>query len=171
MKKFVLFIILFIFLIFPTHAQTLQGGISYTVESAREEAFKNIEYTIPMESYKQYLKDSGYVPPKKAGGKPHIKKFGRFVTLFSDGTYCVSKTNFALHYTKNGLLEYIEIIEGNYNYPKLGKKYDVNGKLIIVFLMISPNESYSYNADKKYRGHWIKSRFYNKQNELELIRY
>ena len=53
----------------PVYGLTLKGGVKYTVESAREEAFRNIEYEISMEPHKKYLTDPGYTPGED-GKKP-----------------------------------------------------------------------------------------------------
>ena len=85
----------------PVNALTLKGGVEYTVESAREEAFRNIEYQIPMEPHKKYLTDPGYTPGE-GGKKPKISKKGRSVNYFSDGSY-------AVRYYTNWIYVYIYI--------------------------------------------------------------
>ena len=75
-------------MVMPAGALTLKGGVKYTVESAREEAFRNIEYQISMEPHKKYLTDPGYTPGE-CGKKPKISKKGRYVNYFSDGSYGV----------------------------------------------------------------------------------
>ena len=58
MKKIIVLIILLIGL--SVQAVVIKGGVHYTVESAREEAFSKVRYTIPMDEHKKYLTDPGF---------------------------------------------------------------------------------------------------------------
>ena len=157
-------------------SKVLKGGVHYTVESARDEAFSKVQYKISMEEHKKYLKDPGFSLDRH--GKPKIKKFGRFVTFFSgdgngDGggygvTYLFSDYNY--YYNPNGELIEIEVDQG-FEFPYLTQKYDINGNLVNVFYNVGYEESYSYDANKRYRGHWIGSKFYAPDGKVTIYRY
>ena len=152
-------------------SKVLKGGVHYTVESARDEAFSKVQYKISMEEHKKYLKDPGFSLDRH--GKPKIKKFGRFVTFFSGGGYCVtnlSKRKYSYCYKSNGELEDIEYAP-DLDFPNLSQKYDINGNLVNVFYNVGYNETYSYDANKRYRGHWIGSKFYAPDGKVTIYRY
>ena len=167
MKKIIVLIILLIGL--RVQAVVIKGGVHYTVESAREEAFSKVRYTIPMDEHKKYLTDPGFSLDKN--GKPKIRKFGRFVTFFSDGEYGVFSviTGFAYYYDKNGKL-YALMKNTSSNYPVLIPKYDIKGQLIEVMYRVEKNNTYVYGADKTYKGHWLGNNFYNPSGVLEYKR-
>lgn len=145
----------------PCGAEVLKGGVVYTVESAREEAFSQVQYTIPMEEHQKYLSDPGF--QAREGKKPKISKRGRYVTHFSDGTYAVKycgKLDIAYYYNIYGKLEEIEYKKHS-GYPYLSQKYDMNGKLVEVFFNVNKDESFVYNADKSLSAHWIKDKCYD----------
>ena len=153
MKKIIVLIILLIGL--SVQAVVIKGGVHYTVESAREEAFSKVRYTISLDK----------------NGKPKIRKFGRFVTFFSDGEYGVFSviTGFAYYYDKNGKL-YALMKNTSSNYPVLIPKYDIKGQLIEVMYRVEKNNTYVYGADKTYKGHWLGNNFYNPSGVLEYKR-
>ena len=54
MKK-LLCLLIFMFLVLPVQAVTLEGSVTYTVEQAREEAFKDVEWKIPKKVIIKYM--------------------------------------------------------------------------------------------------------------------
>lgn len=167
MKKVFVFLLLFFGL--AANAIVIKGGIHYTVETARQEAFSKVKYSIPMDEHKKYLSDPGF--SKDKNGKTKIRKFGRFVTFFSDGEYGVfsMRTGFAYFYDKNGKL-YALMKKQQLNYPLLVPKYDTNGKLIEVMYKVKPQNTYVYGADKSYKGHWLGDNFYDTNGNLKYKR-
>ena len=153
-------------------SKVLKGGVHYTVESARDEAFSKVQYKISMEEHKKYLKDPGFSLDRH--GKPKIKKFGRFVTFFSgdgDGygvTYLFSDYNY--YYNPNGELIEIEVATP-LDFPYLTQKYDINGNLMGVALHADFSNSFIYLPDKKYVGKWVDSKFYDPQGKVTMTRH
>lgn len=167
MKKIIVLIILLIGL--SVQAVVIKGGVHYTVESAREEAFSKVRYTIPMDEHKKYLTDPGFSLDKN--GKPKIRKFLRDVTVFSDGSYGVYYSNkkISYYYNENGKLEELSYTLGT-TYPKLTLKYDVKGNLNAVTYEVAAGESYMYENDKTYMGHWVGEKFYDAKGHVILMR-
>ena len=156
----------------PVNALTLKGGVEYTVESAREEAFRNIEYQISMEPHKKYLKDPGFTPGE-GGKKPKISKKGRYVNHFSDGSYGVryyTNWEYLYIYSNNGELEGIEVRRETGKFPFLSKVYKLNGQLFSVALWVSKNELFSYDLNGELISHWIKDNGYDKTGKLVIKR-
>ena len=167
MKK--VFVILFLLIGLCAQGVVLKGGVHYTVESAREEAFSRVKYKISMDEHKKYLKDPGFSLDKN--GKPKIRKFGRDVTFFEDGSYSVyhSSNDMSYYYNSNGTLYELSYSQG-YDYPQLTVKYDINGKLTCVAFEMTREEAYMYSADKKYLGHWVKEKFYDSNGKFIMYR-
>ena len=150
-------------------SKVLKGGVHYTVESARDEAFSKVQYKISMEEHKKYLKDPGFSLDRH--GKPKIKKFGRKVTFFSDGTYGVKywNNNNDYYYDHNGKLFELEIDTG-IEYPRLTQKYDISGDLTYIFFNVTPTKGYIFNANKNFVGSWIDSKLYNIDGKVIMTR-
>ena len=165
MKK--VFVILFLLIGLCAQGVVLKGGVHYTVESAREEAFSRVKYKISMDEHKKYLKDPGFSLDKN--GKPKIRTFGRDVTFFSGGSYCLQINQTIYYYDSKGKLEGLSYSLGN-TYPKLSVKYDINGILIAVIFNINKNEAYMYEGNKKYLGRWIGEKFYAPSGQVTSTR-
>lgn len=170
MKK-ILITILLIMSMLPAAAKTLTGGVVYTVESAREAAFEGIEYEISMEPFKKYMKDPGFIAAAKTeGGKPRVSKRGRMLQWFSDGEYAViynTNINYVYYYDINGKLGSVEIRNKYRNsYPFLSRKYDTNGKLVLVGLFVSKQESFAFTPDKSLTSYWIKDTCYDSAGKV-----
>ena len=165
MKK--VFVILFLLIGLCAQGVVLKGGVHYTVESAREEAFSRVKYKISMDEHKKYLQDTGFSLDKN--GKPKIRKFGRDVTFFSDGSYGIQLNQIIYYYDSKGKLDGLSYSIGDI-YPKLSVKYDINGNLISVIFSVNKNESYMYEANKKYLGRWIGKNFYEPDGQVSLKR-
>ena len=61
MKKFLCSLLVLIFVMLPASAgMVLEGNVSYTEETAREEAFSGVEQKISMEQFKDKIQDKNY---------------------------------------------------------------------------------------------------------------
>ena len=124
MKKVFVFLLLFFGL--AANAIVIKGGIHYTVETARQEAFSKVKYSIPMDEHKKYLSDPGFSRDKN--GKTKIRKFGRRICFFESGIYSIAIGKYNYYFdTKNGKLVYLEHNRVRYHYPNLSAKYNTNG--------------------------------------------
>lgn len=172
MKKLVL-LILTIFLTMPAGATTLTGGVTYTVESARKEAFANVEYKLP-----QKLIDSNRIDPNFEENKRAIKKgeseFGdRYLTQFSAGGYgLVYKDNlyFEFNYASNGKIESIGKRSGLKCPVKL-YKYNQQNELIQIALYVTLKENYIFEPNGQLIAHWIENKCYDINGNLIDTRY
>ena len=164
----------------PVYGLTLKGGVKYTVESAREEAFRNIEYEISMEPHKKYLTDPGYTPGEDSK-KPKISKRGRYVNYFSDGTYGVryyTNWKYVYMYDKCGNLSQIEIrVQDGDKYPFYSRTYNLSGNLQTVAFWVAPRESFEYDLNGNLLSHWkndygydASGRFFSKRSTKKIIK-
>lgn len=172
MKKLFLLISLIIFCILPVSSKTLTGGISFTVESARQYSFNNVQYKIDMNLYKEHFVDKNNEENKKAlaNNKTHYK--GRYLTHYSTGDYSVNYKNnslYVFYYNSNGTLLYIGIYKGT-AYPELSYMYDINGNLDSVTLSPSNDEQYMFDLNKTLQAHWKGKNCYDEKGELVQTR-
>ncbi len=89
-KLFLFFIVLFCFLSNPALSKTIKAGITYTVDSARAEAFDGVERKIDMAPYEKYFFDPNFEKHQKDIKRGKLKYWDRYITLFSNGNYGVS---------------------------------------------------------------------------------
>lgn len=169
MIKTKLILLIFIFLLVNNLAisKTLQGGIEYTVETARIEAFEGIEPKIDVSKHQEYLIDKNFEKHMKDISKVKHTYWNRSLTVFSTGSYCVYifMSSISYFYDENGSLTHIAYYLGD-NYPKKSIKYDINGNLVSVELYVKGDESYIFNLNKKLIGYWIGDNCYNEKGEL-----
>ena len=105
MKK-VIYAILIMILSVPLCGYTVKGGVTYTVETARKEAFADVEYTLPKSIINAHKTDPNYKENMKAKSNGVKKLSDRYINFFDDGTYAVT---------------YYSNLEYGYYYSKLGK--------------------------------------------------
>ena len=151
---------------------TIKGGVSYTVETVRTEAFSNVPLNINISDYASYFSDPNYIANKKAMNKKKSYFRDRYLTVFSSGEYGVIYKNnksISYYYDKNGKLESISFLI-NKSYPIKIVKYDKNGKLDSTALAVSSSESYVFDTNKKFISHWIGHNCYNENGELIITR-
>ena len=163
----------FIFIsLFLVSAYTLNGGVSYTVETARIECFKDISEKIDMTNYVEHMTDRNFEENNLALRKKKKKYKNRYLTLFSDGAYSVSyrdKKNEDFYYDSSGKLIAIDF-KLKTSYPQKSVKYDAKGNLDSICLWLENNEQYVFNKDKSLSSHWIGNNCYNEKGELIMTR-
>ena len=80
----------------------------------------------------------------------------RYITFFDSGTYAYCYFNnpeYGFYYDERGSLTNIR--KGfSYTYPYKSYKYDLKGKLVVVSLNISGDESYTFLQNGKLLIHW-----------------
>ena len=173
--KIRLYILILIFLLFtPVNAETIKGGISYSIDIAKELAFKNLNNNLDMYLYKKNLNDPYYISNKRLLEKGRYKYRNRYLTKFSNGCYSVfykENPNENFYYDKNGHLIYITIDERKHNeYPFRTIKYKNNGTLEGVGLYTEYNKVYMFDNRGYFAGVWIGENCYNEKGELIMTR-
>ena len=86
MKK-VIYAILVMILSVPLSGYTVKGGVTYTVETARKEAFADVEYTLPKSIINAHKTDPNYKENMKAKANGVKKLSDRYITYYDDGGY------------------------------------------------------------------------------------
>ena len=155
MKK-IITLLLFLCLTLPLFGFTLKGGVTYTVEQARKEAFANVEYTIPKHIIDANRTDPNY-KANKTLIKNGIKETGdRYITYFSDGGYgIVYKNNlyYEFYYKENGKIDHIGKRYG-LKFPAKKAKFDKQGNLIRIVFAYSANETFIFFPNGQLDTYW-----------------
>ena len=168
MKKFICLLIIFVFTGCAAQSVTLSGGVSYTVNEARQIAFDGVPKKIDMSKYKEYFVDKNYEKNQELLDRGKTRYRDRELTKFSDGSYGILyKTNKsrAYYYDKKGLLTGIDFIE-NGEYPKRSLKYIKNGELDSICIFVSGDEQFLFEITGELGAHWIGNNCYNEKGEL-----
>lgn len=173
MKRIIILLFFLFLTIQPSSALTLEGGVTYTVETARAAAFDNIDYQIAEDEYSQYLTNfynlSDMQDMKNGIFRVGVGTFSprRLVPFFQRnritlyGVQYDSNPNKKFYYTPNGKLFKFDIHDNKGKYPYKALSYDNKGRLVSSHLVISNSESYLFDNNKKLVGHWIGNQFYN----------
>lgn len=171
MKKYLLIVLILIFGI-TVHAEVLQGGVTYDVNSARNELLDGINYTIDSKYINGFIYDGEHSQNVDyiLQGLTELKD--RTLAYFSDGTYAVYKHNDPYHvyyYSGNGALNYVEEKDG-LNYPYKTYKYDTSKKLVNMSMRVSKAETFIYSKDGKLLAHWLKDKAYDESGNVIMKR-
>ena len=154
-KVWILFLV--VFLTLPVSAYTLKGGVTYTVESARKEAFADVKYSISSRIIKNNKFDPNYEENKKLIQQGIVETNDRYITYFSDGQYGIIYKNnlyYEFSYFSDGKLESVGVRTGLVCPIKVFV-YDINNKLAEIRLQLSTKESYNFSVDGRLLAHWI----------------
>ncbi len=181
MKKFIIFILILIFGMIPAYSVTvLEGNVTYTEETAREEAFAGVEQKISMEKFKAEIKDKNYIENKKAlkSGKVFSDRIVQFFKIGAVKAYAItymSKPEYTYYYSTliNNLL-FLDISQDNIDdFPYRVIRYSYNGDLLAVGFYVSEDERFLFDRNRKLLSHWIGKEGFNKKGkkigEIESI--
>ena len=160
-KVWILFLV--VFLTLPVYAYTLKGGVTYTVESARKEAFADVKYSISSRIIKNNKFDPNYEENKKLIKQGINETNDRRITYFATKRYCITYKNnpyISYYYNFNGIINHIEVAQ-NKKLPLKSALYDINGKLIRIVLSVSNNDSYIFFPNGQLESHWIDDKEYD----------
>lgn len=175
MKKYFISLIIFILTVIITpvsQAEVLQGGVSYDVNSARNELMDGISYTIDSKYVNDFYYDKDYEQNANyiLQGLTSLKD--RTLAYFSDGTYAVCKNNDPYHvyyYGAAGNLNYVEEKDG-LNYPYKTYKYNTAQKLVNMSMRVSKSETFIYSNNGKLLAHWLKDKAYDESGNVIMKR-
>ena len=172
MKK-VIYAILVMILSVPLCGYTVKGGVTYTVETARKEAFADVEYKLPKSIINAHKIDPNYKENMKAKANGVKKLNDRYITYFDDGGYgIVYKANeyYELYYYSNGKLENIAKKDGLV-FPFKTYKEDSNGNITRVMFEIAPSNTYIFDINGQLKGHWVNDKCYDLNGKIIGRRY
>ena len=167
MKK-IITLLLFLCLTLPLFGFTLKGGVTYTVEQARKEAFANVEYTLPKHIINANRTDPNYKQNQTLIKNKVKETSDRYIGYFSDGTYIiVYKDNlyFEYYYNQKGNISAIGKRTSK-TFPSKCYKYNNKGTLIVIILYVDQNNSYTFEPNGKLTSHWINNVGYDQNGKI-----
>ena len=172
MQRAITLLTLIILTMSPVFGLTLEGGVTYTVESARKEAFSGVKYKIPVSSFKKYMQDPNFEENKAAIAAGKVDLGDRWIERYSDDGYGVIYKKNILHsyfYDKYGKLENIEV-RSSLKYPTKTYLYSTKGTLENVVFVVSIDEAFIYKMDGKLDSHWIGDDCFDENGNFVLKR-
>ncbi len=167
-----LLIISILMIVLPVEAKTLKGEVRYTVKQAREEAFSNVEYTLPQSIIKSNLIDPNYKENKKAIKIGATELRDRYIQHFSDRGYGISYKNnlyIVYYYLENGRLNLVEKME-SLSAPMKTMRYNTQGQLEEISLFITSENSYTFDTKGNLKCHWVGNKGYDKNGRIIATR-
>lgn len=162
--KTILSLFLIIFLALPSLSETLNGGVTYDVDSARNEAFENLDYSFSPDLISKNLLDTDSLANQSALLTGNTSFKDRILCKFSTGIYGVRYNDDpyrAYYYTKDGRLDYVDK-KSRLEYPHKVSTYNLKGELISTALYISKQEQYIFDLNKSLTTHWVGDKGYDK---------
>ena len=139
MRKILTYAILILFISTNCFATTIDGGVKYDVNSAREYVFSD------MPQFKLNADTPYYI--KRGPNIGHlIYSYDNNNNILATTVQYKNELNRAYIYNKEKNLIYIDIYDKNTSqYPHRGYRYNMQGKLILTSLSISKNEHYRFD--------------------------
>ena len=171
MKRYLIVLILLIFGL-TSHAEVLQGGVSYDVDSARDDLMESVSYTIKTDEINGFYTDAEYEQNADYMLKGVTDLKDRTLAYFSDGSYgVVYKDNplTVLYYGKNGILTHTEE-RTSLVYPYKSYKYDTMGNLVNMTFRVSEFETFIFNNSGNLIAHWKGENCYNPDGKIIMTR-
>ena len=164
------FVFLVMVLLLPLCGYTLKGGVSYTVEQARKEAFAGVQYFLPKSIIEANMFDPNFKDNVMAIKDNITETPDRFITYFSDETYCVvykKDLHYEFYYSQDGKLTHIGKRTG-LNCPTKSYKYNVSGNLeeIVLYVSVARKEVYIFDNTGQLTAHWINNKCYDLNGKL-----
>lgn len=171
MKKIIL-ALLIITLHLPVSAEVLEGGVSYDVNSAREELLKYSDNKIDKTLAESFYRDYYYKENQAYKLNANTTLKNRVLAFFSDTTYGVMYNAIPLYvwyYSKEGNLIYMEKKDST-EYPYKAYKYTPSGLLMNMSLRVSKEETFVYTPAGKLIAHWVGPNAYDEENNIIMTR-
>lgn len=159
-KLVLLFCLLFLSL--PCFALTLEGGVTYTEETARVEAFRNALKYCPFENTRDFDR-SLYIASIETSNILRMEEFhARIFDVMPFkviGIQYKDNPNYVYYYKKQGTgfqCLTVDVIKQEQNNIVKAYKYNAKtGQLLSVLFLVSEDEEFVYNANQELIAHWI----------------
>jgi len=172
MKKIIL-AVLFVLLVMPVGAQTLNCGVEYTTESVRQIAFDGIAYKINKDEYinpnmsdpnstmNQYALKNGITFPDRELQEFKAKGFKAYSV-----TYKASPYYSFIYLSPINSLIFIDITENKNSFPCKTLKYDYKGNLYSVWVNVDYRDNYGYDKNGNLISHCKDDLCYNNSGKV-----
>ena len=161
MKKFFVSIFIILFFASDSFSATLEGGVKYDTQSAREYVFSEIPQF-------KLQADTPYFFKRGANVEKVIYTYDNFNKIIGITVQYKNELNKAYIYDSDKNLIYIDIYDKNTNvYPHRGYRYNMQGKLILTSLSVNRDEHFRFDYHGNLIAHSINNVIYDeKGNKL-----
>lgn len=158
MKKLIILVISLLFFGSAVYSETIQGGVKYTVDSARsyvqDGQEDNIDITGP------YFLQADNVDKIVYSRNPEGDVIG--ITVRYKG----NPSQTYIYNAKNKLI-YVEKYDKSTDiYPHRGYRYDLQGKLILTSLTVSKNEMFRFDPEGNLIAHSVNGVVYDENGNI-----
>lgn len=159
MKK--LFYLTLSFLIFTNcaFAVELQGGVKYSVDSARDYVQDGIPDGVE-------ISDDYYKFQAKSADKV-VYSYNNSNEVVGITVQYINEPMMSYIYGRDKTLLYVNKYDKSVNiYPHRGYRYDLNGKLDLTSLIVSPSEQFRFSPSGKLLAHSVNGVIYDENNAV-----
>ena len=147
MKKIIITLLLLMFISGNCFGATIEGGVKFDTQSAREYVFQEI-------SPFKLSADTPYFFKRGTNIERLIYSYDNFNNIIGITVLYKNELNKAYIYNKDKNLIYIDIYDKNTNqYPHKGYRYNLQGKLILTSLSVSKDEHYRFDYQGNLLSH------------------
>ncbi len=159
MKKIISLLMLFWALTAVVFATELQGGVSFTVDSARNYVQEGQPDNVSIsKSYYQFQKNNT---------KKIVYSYNNSGDTVGITVQYKGEPKKAYIYNKNNKLIYIDYYDKPVNiYPHRGYRYNMDGKLILTSLTVSKNEMFRFSPNGNLLAHSVNGIIYDENGEI-----
>lgn len=158
MKKIIYLLTAFILITNSAHSASLEGGVKFDVDSARdylkENQINSIEITGP---FKFEAKNTQKV----------VYSYNNSGDIIGITVQYINEPDRAYIYGRNKQLLYVDNYDKSVNvYPHRGYRYNLDGKLILTSLTVSKLEQFRFSPDGSLIAHSIKGVIYDENGNV-----
>lgn len=157
-KAIIFFVFCFSVLGLSAYAIELQGGVTYTVDSARDylEDGQPSGIRIPTDNYRL----------KADNVEKMVTSYNPSGDVIAVTVQYINEPTKAYIY-KNDYLIYVETYDKPVNtYPHRGYRYDLDGNLVLSSLTVSKNEMFRFSPDGKLIAHSVNNVIYDENGKI-----
>lgn len=158
MKKLVYALFFILICSQPIFAMKIEGGVSYTVDSARDYLQQGQENSAQPSGHFKFEADSA---------QKVVYSYNNNNQVIGITVQYINEPKSAYIYNKNGTLIYFEKYDRPVDvYPHRGYRYDMNGNLNLSSLTVSKNEMFRFSPEGKLIAHSINGVIYDESGNI-----
>lgn len=161
MKKFLYLILCFCILHFTlcTEAIELQGGVKYSVDSAREYIQEGMPDGVNI--------SEKYFKMQTRGVEKSVTSYNKSGEVIGITVQYINDPKMAYIYDEDKKLIFVDKYDKPVNvYPHRGYRYTAEGKLFLTSLTVSPNETFRFESEGRLIAHSIDGVTYDENGNV-----
>lgn len=158
MKKFVYILMFLLICNTPVFSTQLQGGVSFTVDSAREYLQQGQSDSTDVAGPYQFQADNA---------EKVVYSYNNSGQVTGITVQYINEPRKAYIYNKDGNLIYLDKYDKSVDlYPHRGYRYNLEGKLILKTLTVSKKEQFRFSPEGKLVAHAIGGVIYDENGKV-----